>query len=259
MCILEEIGFTTEQYMMLYNRGMKDYEIARNQLDVPLETLVNWKEKNNLLPDKTEDKQEPYYFTVEEWKQAKGQGMKERYIAKEFGFTNLTEYFDYKDIIGIPKQVKRIERTPELLEQIKKYAAEGLTQNQIAAKLDVLISGVTVGAIIKEYGIKWNKKRNTSERYYFTPEEWEAKRKEGKKEVEIAKEFGFRCLSDYTIYKRSIGIRPIERKIERTPELIAEIKGYLEQGMSGSQIAKVISVKMKQHTVNKIIREEGLR
>ncbi|MFE5149879.1 hypothetical protein ACFQ9O_27655, partial [Peribacillus simplex] len=94
MCILEEIGFTTDQYMMLHNRGMRDYEIARNQLDVPLETLVSWKVKNNLEKDETEEKQKPYYFTVEEWKQAKAQGMLEKEVAKEFGFTNFAEYYD---------------------------------------------------------------------------------------------------------------------------------------------------------------------
>ncbi|MFE5392910.1 hypothetical protein, partial [Bacillus thuringiensis] len=213
MCILEEIGFTTDQYMMLHNRGMRDYEIARNQLDVPLETLVSWKVKNNLEKDETEEKQKPYYFTVEEWKQAKAQGMLEKEVAKEFGFTNFAEYYDYKDIIGIPKQGKIIQRTPELLEQIKKYAAQGLSQNQIAAKLDVPISGVTVGTIIKEQGFEWKNRRIKGKKYYFKPEEWEAKRREGKKETEIAKEFGFRCLSEYMVYKRSIGIRPIERKI----------------------------------------------
>lgn len=254
MCILEEIGFTREQYMKLQHRGMRDYEIAIKELDVSLETLLRWKVKNDL---KHEQKQPAYYFTVEEWKQKRDQGMLERDIAKEFGFTNHTDYYDYKDIIGIPKQRWSIERTPELLAQIKEYAEQSLTLKEIAERLDVKMTSATVSNIMREYGIK--KKPKKPRKMRFTVEEWEEKRKQGKTEREIAKEFGFNSYSYYWRYRKELDIPKIRQNIERTPELIGEIKSYVDKGMSTRQIQNKVSVKMTQRTACEIIREEGLR
>ncbi|XBO86364.1 hypothetical protein AAGG52_00970 [Bacillus licheniformis] len=48
------------------------------------------------------------------------------------------------------------------------------------------------------------------------------------------------------------------KKIERTPELLAEIKKYLDQGLLIKEITEKISVKMSSAMVGRIIREEGL-
>lgn len=214
MCILEEIGFTKEQYIELRSKGIRDHEIATKKLGVPLETFLTWKtnledKEKSKKPKKT--RKPTYYFTLDEWKQKKADGMKEKEIAKEFGFRNLEKYYEYRETLGIPKRTWYIERTPELIAQIKKYAEQGFTQKAIAQKLDMDITDCSVGAIMREYGIV--KKKN----------------------------------------------KRLSLRIERTPELIREIKGYLDKGMTTRQIAKASSVKMSQNTVCKIIKEEGLR
>ncbi|CAF1778126.1 hypothetical protein NRS6094_04336 [Bacillus subtilis] len=151
MCILEEIGFTPEQYMDLHSMGMRDFEIAKNELDVSLETLLLWKVKHS-VGKKT--KRPIHYFTVDEYKERREKGMHEREIAREFGFSNEYDYYAYKDSIGIPKQKQVIERTPELIAQIEKYHKQGLKQKEIAEKLDVKMCAATVGNIMREFGIK---------------------------------------------------------------------------------------------------------
>lgn len=268
MCILEEIGFTTEQYMELHNKGIRDFEIAQNQLSVPLETLVSWKVKNNLEHDETKEKKRPYYFTVEEWEEKKAQGLLESEIAKEFGFGSGFAYYEYKDTLGIPKKTWSIQRTPELIEAIRNCAEKGMTQKETASKikesLGVQMSSVSVGNLMKEYGIvkkidekKVAKNKRNRTCYHFTIEEWQAKKKEGKSEKEISKEFGFNDYRYYRQYRRKIGLPPLEGKsVNRTPELIEEIKGYLKIGLSQKKIAKLL--KISAPTIGKIIREEGL-
>lgn len=150
MCILDQIGFTKEQYKSLYEQGYSDVEMAEEQLYCSPRVLTHWKRKNNL----DEEYPDIHYFSREEWQERKDKGMKEYEIAKEFGFKYMWEYNDHRNSLGIPLQNKKIKRTPELLAEIKSYLKKGYKQKDIAKKLSVKMSVTTVGLIIREENLK---------------------------------------------------------------------------------------------------------
>ena len=52
MCILDEIGFTPEQYFELKDKRMTDEEIAWDELDVAPWHLKQWKKKHGVRNEK---------------------------------------------------------------------------------------------------------------------------------------------------------------------------------------------------------------
>ncbi|KAA6450974.1 hypothetical protein [Bacillus swezeyi] len=147
MCILDEIGFTPEQYKTLKAR-MTDVEIVEEQLYCSPQALRAWKAKHGLAPKKYNKKAKK--FTYAEWEEKKKQGMKEKEIMKAFGYRTLKHYVEYKKKIGVPYLKKKIERTPELLAEIKGYLDQGMTINELTPKLSVKMTETTAGTIIKE-------------------------------------------------------------------------------------------------------------
>lgn len=141
--------------------------------------------------------------------------------------------------------------TPEKYHELKKQKSD-----MEIAEDELGVSDTTLQNWKNKHGVKGRKCRSGKE---FTKEEWEAKRKEGLTEHEIAEYFGYKTLAIYFNYKKSLGIPNRIKKIERTPELLAEIEKYLGQGVSIKEITEKLSVKMTSMTVRRIIKEEGLR
>ncbi|WP_236809879.1 hypothetical protein [Bacillus glycinifermentans] len=152
MGILDEIGFTPEQYKTL-SKHMSDEEIAQEELLVSGRTLSAWKQRNGIKSDRTPSGRK---FTREEWEEKRREGLKEQQIAAFFGYKTFKLYIDYKKSIGIPNLSKerRIKRTPEFLDEIQNYLKDGLTVKEIAEKLNVDITPAYLGRIIKEEGLR---------------------------------------------------------------------------------------------------------
>ena len=157
MCILDEIGFTPEQYFELKDKMMTDEEIALDELDISPWTLAQWKKKHGVRNKKMKHGKK---FTREEWEEKRKEGLTETEIAEFFGYKTLALYFDYKKSIGIPDLTKKIERTPELLAEIKGYLDQGLLIKEITEKISVKMSSAMVGRIIREEGLHDEKPDN---------------------------------------------------------------------------------------------------
>ncbi|QEO06670.1 single-stranded DNA-binding protein [Bacillus paralicheniformis] len=140
-------------------------------------------------------------------------------------------------------------------ENIAKFLKKGSMTDEEIAYDELDIAPWKLGEWKRRHGVKNGK---ISHGKKFTREEWEEKRKEGLTEPAIAEFFEYKTFSIYLRYKRSLGIPPMTKKIERTPELLAEIKKYLDQGLLIKEITEKISVKMSSAMVGRIIREEGL-
>ncbi|MFG3796985.1 hypothetical protein [Bacillus licheniformis] len=151
MCILDEIGFTPDQYFELKNQGIRDIDIAAKELYVSLRQLNKWKKKHGV---KCERKSRAKKFTREEWEAKRKEGMIEAEIAEHFGYSKSSHYLKYKRSIGIEPMKTKVERTPELLAEIKGYLDQGLTRKEIAKRLSVKMTAVNVGRIIKQEGLE---------------------------------------------------------------------------------------------------------
>ncbi|MER1249778.1 hypothetical protein NQS42_18310 [Bacillus sp. C10(2022)] len=147
MCILDEIGFTPEQYFEFKDQMKTDEEIASDELYVSLWKLGEWKRRHGVRNGKMRHGKK---FTHEEWEEKRKEGLTETEIAEFFGYKTFLIYLRYKKSIGIPPVKSKIERTPELLAEIKGYLDQGLTRKEIAKKLSVKMTAVNVGRIIKQ-------------------------------------------------------------------------------------------------------------
>ncbi|MED2978220.1 hypothetical protein P4284_16150 [Bacillus swezeyi] len=137
------------------NKNMTDVEIAEEQLYCDKLTLRYWKTRHGLIYG---GKKPPKKSTIEEWQEKRKQGLSEREIAKSFGYRTSRHYFLYKEKIGMPLlRKKKIERTPELLDEIKGYLDQGLLIKEITEKISVEMSSCMVGKIIREEGLRSGK------------------------------------------------------------------------------------------------------
>ncbi|MBM6846058.1 hypothetical protein BHT95_07145 [Bacillus paralicheniformis] len=157
MCILDEIGFTPEQYFELKDKRMTDEEIAWDELDVEPWHLKQWKKKHGVRNEKIRHGKK---FTREEWEEKRKEGLTEPEIADYFGYKTFSIYLRYKRSLGIPPMTKKIERTPELLAEIKKYLDQGFLIKEITEKISVKMSSAMVGRIIREEGLHDEKPDN---------------------------------------------------------------------------------------------------
>ncbi|WP_316276302.1 hypothetical protein [Bacillus velezensis] len=102
MTLLDDIGFTEEQYRELHDRGMSDTEIAREELHCSPSTLSVWKKANGIVIQK------PYrLFTLEEWTELRNQNWTHFQIAQHFGFECIDTYFYHARKIGVPRKRRR--------------------------------------------------------------------------------------------------------------------------------------------------------
>ncbi|MCY8180875.1 MULTISPECIES: hypothetical protein [Bacillus] len=150
MGVIDDMGFMPAQYREL-KEAMTDMEIAEDHLYCSIYTLKAWKRRHGLGPQYNKAAKK---FTVEEWKAMKKHGMSENEIMKAFGYRTLKHYINHKRKIGIPSLKKKIERTPELLDEIKGYLDEGMTIKALTPKLSVQMTTSTAASIIKEAGLK---------------------------------------------------------------------------------------------------------
>ncbi|MCY9153697.1 hypothetical protein [Bacillus haynesii] len=157
MCILDEIGFTPDQYFELKDKRMTDEEIAYDELDITPWHLAQWKKRHGVRNGKIRHGKK---FTREEWEEKRKEGLTEPEIAEFFEYKTFSIYLRYKRSLGIPPMTKKIERTPELLAEIKKYLDQGLLIKEITEKISVKMSSVMVGRIIREEGLHDGKSNN---------------------------------------------------------------------------------------------------
>ncbi|MCY8408989.1 hypothetical protein [Bacillus haynesii] len=150
MCILDEIGFTPEQYFELKDKRMTDEEIAYDELDIAPWKLGEWKRRHGVKNGKISHGKK---FTREEWEEKRKEGLTEPEIAEFFEYKTFSIYLRYKRSLGIPSMTKKIERTPELLAEIKRYLDQGLLIKEITEKISVKMSSAMVGRIIREEGL----------------------------------------------------------------------------------------------------------